>query len=96
MVFIITSGCSTQKNKMINRGYHTLSTKYNVLYNGKEAFEVGRTILEQAHDDNFFELLEVEPIALNGEKMEQSTLVPGFSRAEEKAVKAIQKAFNEY
>lgn len=91
MVFIITSGCSTQKNKMINRGYHTLSTKYNVLYNGKEAFEVGRTILEQAHDDNFFELLEVEPIALNGEKMEQSTLVPGFSRAEEKAVKAIQK-----
>ena len=22
MVFIITSGCSTQKNKMINRGYH--------------------------------------------------------------------------
>ena len=54
MVFIITSGCSTQKNKMINRGYHTLSTKYNVLYNGKEAFEVGRTYFEQAQWLTFF------------------------------------------
>ena len=47
--------------------------------------------MEQAHDDNFFELLEVEPIAINGERMDQTTVVPGFDRAEEKAVKAIQK-----
>ena len=84
-------GCSTQKNKMLNRGYHSLNTKYNVLFNGKEAFKVGKSILEQANDDNFFELLEVEPIAINGERMDQTTLVPGFDRAEEKAVKAIQK-----
>jgi hypothetical protein len=84
-------GCSTQKNKMLNRGYHALNTKYNVLFNGQEAFAVGQAILEQAHDDNFFELLEVEPIALNGERMDQTTVVPGFARAEEKAVKAIQK-----
>ena len=84
-------GCSTQKNKMLNRGYHTLNTKYNVLFNGNEAFEVGKAILEQAHDDNFFQLLEVEPITINGESFEQSTIVPGFTRAEEKAVKAIQK-----
>ena len=76
---------------MLNRGYHSLNTKYNVLFNGKEAFRVGQSILEQAHDDNFFKLLEVEPIALNGERMDQTTIVPGFGRAEEKAVKAIQK-----
>ena len=51
-------GCSTHKNKMLNRGYHSLNTKYNVLFNGKESFNVGQSILEQAHDDNFFELLE--------------------------------------
>ena len=84
-------GCSTQKNKILNRGYHSLNTKYNVLFNGKEAFKVGQSILEQANDDNFFELLEVEPIALNGERMDETTVVPGFDRAEEKAVKAIQK-----
>ena len=87
----IISSCSTQKNKMLNRGFHTLNTKYNVLFNGNEAFQVGKAILEQAHDDNFFEFLDVEPISINGEKIEQTTLVPGFARAEEKAVKAIQK-----
>lgn len=84
-------GCSTQKNKTLNRGYHSISTKYNVLFNGKEAFKVGQSILEQAHDDNFFNLLEVEPIAVNGEKVDHTSIVPGFDRAEEKAVKAIQK-----
>ena len=33
----------------------------------------------------------MEPIALNGEQMNQTTIVPGFGSAEEKAVKAIQK-----
>lgn len=90
-IMLILWGCSTQKNKMLNRGYHSLNTQYNVLFNGKEAFKVGQSILEQAHDDNFFEFLQVEPIALNGERMDQTTIVPGFGRAEEKAVKAIQK-----
>ncbi|MEK9604256.1 MAG: hypothetical protein VW127_07530 [Flavobacteriaceae bacterium] len=91
LILLSMWGCSTQKNKMLNRGYHSLNTKYNVLFNGKEAFKVGQSILEQAHDDNFFEFLEVEPIALNGERLDQTTIVPGFARAEEKAVKAIQK-----
>ena len=91
LAILLLWGCSTQKNKMLNRGYHSLNTKFNVLFNGKEAFKVGQSILEQAHDDNFFKLLEVEPIALNGERMDQTTIVPGFGRAEEKAVKAIQK-----
>ena len=90
-IMLMLWGCSTQKNKMLNRGYHSLNTQYNVLFNGKEAFKVGQSILEQANDDNFFEFLEVEPIALNGERMDQTTVVPGFDRAEEKAVKAIQK-----
>ena len=90
-IILMMWGCSTQKNKMLNRGYHSLNTQYNVLFNGKEAFKVGQSILEQAHDDNFFEFLQVEPIALNGERMDQTTIVPGFGRAEEKAVKAIQK-----
>jgi hypothetical protein len=88
---LLLFGCSSQKNKIFNRGYHSLNTKYNVLFNGKETFKVGKSILEETHDDNFFELLEVEPIALNGERMDQTTIIPGFGRAEEKAVKAIQK-----
>ena len=75
----------------MNRQYHRLTTAYNVLFNGEEAFAIGKSILDASVEDNFFELLEVEPIALSGENVNDATLVPGFDRAEEKAVKAIQK-----
>lgn len=83
--------CSTKKDTFINRQYHRLNTKYNVMFNGEEAFATGQTILAATVDDNFFELLEVEPILLSGESYDTNTVVPGFDRAEEKAVKAIQK-----
>jgi hypothetical protein len=83
--------CSTTKKGVFNRQYHALTTKYNVLFNGKEAFAVGDAILGQAFEENFYELLPVEPINLRGENFDETTIVPGFDRAEEKAVKAIQK-----
>ena len=61
------------------------------MFNGKEAFAIGESILAQAFEDNFYELLPVEPINLQGENFDETTIVPGFDRAEEKAVKAIQK-----
>ena len=45
----------------------------------------------QAYEDNFYDLLPVEPINLRGENIDESSIVPGFDRAEEKSVKAIQK-----
>ena len=91
IIGLFCSACSTSKDGFFRREYHTLTTKYNVLFNGKEAFEVGSQILKQAHEDNFFELLPVEPITLLGEDVNSPTIVPGFTRAEEKAVKSIQK-----
>ncbi|MBT6160657.1 MAG: hypothetical protein HOH81_03050 [Flavobacteriaceae bacterium] len=75
----------------MNREYHALNTRYNVLFNGKEAFAVGERILAEAHEDNFFEILPIEPISLQGENFDDTTIVPGFDRAEEKSVKAVQK-----
>ncbi|MGC6423045.1 MAG: hypothetical protein ACON47_00435 [Flavobacteriaceae bacterium] len=88
---VLLTACSTQKNRFVNRQYHRLTTAYNVLFNGEEAFNIGKSILDASVEDNFFELLEVEPISLSGENINATTLVPGFDRAEEKAVKAIQK-----
>lgn len=89
--FSLLWSCSTQKNRMLNRGYHELNSQYNVLFNGEEAFKIGLQILEETYEDNFYELLAIEPIMLRGEQAESSTIVPGFERAEEKAVKTIQK-----
>ena len=88
---VIILSCSTTKKGVLNREYHALTSKYNVIFNGKEAFSVGEKILLEAFEENFFEFIPVEPISLRGEDVDQTTIVPGFDRAEEKAVKAIQK-----
>ena len=51
----------------------------------------GEKIIFKAFEENFYDLLPVEPINLSGENFDDTTIVPGFDRAEEKAVKAIQK-----
>ena len=87
----ITLSCSTSKKGVLNREYHALTSKYNVIFNGKEAFSVGEEILLEAFEENFYDNIPVEPISLRGEDIDKTTIVPGFDRAEEKAIKAIQK-----
>ena len=91
IVTLFFNSCSTTKKGILNQEYHTLTTKFNVLFNGKEAFSIGEEILSDAFEENFYELLPVEPINLRGENIDETTIIPGFDRAEEKAVKAIQK-----
>ena len=87
----VVLACSTQKNNLVNREYHALNTKFNVLFNGKEALEIGKAVLYQNNRDNFLDVLPVEPITLQGEDEESNASIPSFTIAEEKAVKAIQK-----
>ena len=91
IITLFFNSCSTTKKGILNQEYHTLTTKFNVLFNGKEAFSIGEEILSDAFEENFYELLPVEPINLRGENIDETTIIPGFDRAEEKAVKAIQK-----
>jgi len=87
----VVFSCSTQNDKLLNRKYHTLNTKYNVLFNGKEALEVGESIIKATLEDDFYDILKIDPILLKGEEFDQTSIVPGFKQAEDKAVKAIQK-----
>ncbi len=95
LLFIVGSfvNCSTQRNNMVNRNLHKLSTKYNVVFNGKEALKKELEAKHANFHDNFFEVLPVERF-----KAEYEIFLPGqqqsnanLERAEEKAVKAIQK-----
>jgi len=84
--------CSTKKNSFTRRAYHSVTTEYNVLYNGQIAFEKGVEDLKVTYKDNFWDILPVE-------RMQEKTeaFLPGqtknanFDRAETKAIKAIQK-----
>ncbi|MGM5469188.1 tetratricopeptide repeat protein [Flavobacteriaceae bacterium LMO-SS05] len=89
---LFVASCSRKKDKFINRNFHALGTKYNVLYNGNIALEKGREAVDDAFTDNYWETLQVERMQVSDEVM-----LPGRSKnkdfevAEEKAIKAIQK-----
>ena len=90
MLFVAT-GCSRKKDKFINRSWHSLNTKYNILYNGGIALETGKTAINSTFIDNYWDILPVERLQptddiILGDKAQD----PNFGRAEEKAVKAIQ------
>lgn len=84
--------CSVKKDKFVNRNFHAVTTKYNVLYNGNLALDKGLVDLKTTYKDNFWDILPVERTSDADE-----AVLPGqiknkdFERAEEKAVKAIQK-----
>jgi tetratricopeptide (TPR) repeat protein len=89
---MLFNACSTKKDALINRKWHALNTKYNTLYNGNIAFEEGRNTLNDTYQDDYFEVLPVERLAVSGEiKLDSEDNNPNFLIAEEKATKAIQR-----
>ena len=92
---LILSGCSRKKDKFLNRGFHSMTTKYNYLYNGNNLLNQGKFEINENVFDNFWEILPTEKIQVKKEqtklkiKEEQSASL--FAQSEEKAVLAIQK-----
>ena len=85
-------GCSTQKNKTLNKRYHSTVSTFNVLFNGNESIKEGKESFLKSYQEDFWEILPVEPI----ESTDKIITVDGlenksFLKAEEKAAKAIQK-----
>ena len=68
-----------------------IPTMYNVLYNGNLALEEGKKELTEKRKDNYFEILEVEPEVSSQNYNLKGVGNPHFDRAEEKAIKAIQR-----
>ena len=96
IIFVLAVGCSTKKDAFLNRNFHSINTKYNVLYNGNEALRIGLQQLNSNYKDNYWERLPIEPLkvdelALPGMKSDMDSSPKEFEKAEEKAVKAVQR-----
>lgn len=84
--------CSVKKDKFINRNYHALTSEFNVLYHGDLALQEGVQGLVNNYNDNFWEILPIERLPKTVDQLTPNeTKNPSFERAEDKAVKAIQK-----
>ena len=98
--------CSTNKDTIVSRTLHSTAAKYNILYNGNLAFNKAKKEIDDAYEDDFNKVLPIEPLKIKekdvlalpkapGSKLSvessSKSNAQGFERAEEKAVKAIQK-----
>lgn len=93
---LFSVSCSTKKDAFLNRSFHSVNTKYNILYNGNEAFKNGLEQLNSSYEDNYWEILPIEPLeidelALPGFDKKDDNSPKDFEKSEEKAVKAVQK-----
>lgn len=98
-VFIVLYSCSTKKDTIINRNYHALTTKFNVLFNGKEAFKDGIKEINDGYKDDFFKQLPIEPIAFDEDKIvlpkySNKGIGAGFGDEEEKEAQKAETPFD--
>lgn len=84
---IVVYSCSTKKDTVINRNFHVLNTKFNVLFNGEQAFEKGIKNIETNYTDNFWRRLPIEPIKFDERdigKLRFGTPGSGFDKKDDK------------
>lgn len=92
IVGFIAVACSTGKDTFVNRNFHSVTTKYNVMYNGNLALEAGLQELAMT-PDNYWEVLPVERMQITEPVFGQDEVTKNanFVRAEDKATKAIEQ-----
>ena len=94
LVIILLAGCSRKKDKFLNKGFHSTTTKYNYLFNGNNLLNQGKNEINVSVLDNFWDVLPTEKSSLKQDtkfekkENENSNL---FAQSEEKAVLVIQK-----
>ena len=95
-LLLLLIGCSVRKDAFLNRGFHSVTAKYNILYNGQLAYDRGLQDLYDSYNDNYrerlpIERMEVSELAIPGVEISGGSSSGMFEKAEEKAVKAVQK-----
>lgn len=86
IIALILAGCSAEKNTGASRFYNSLISKYNIWFNGNEAYKAGVKKVTESHIDDYSDLLPVfEYSAAESARMASSDM----ERAIQKASKVI-------
>ena len=85
-IIVIVASCTTKKNTSGTRAYHNTTSRYNILFNGTEAYKKGMLNLQQAYKDDYTKLL---PIYLYHDINQISSISSDMDRAIKKAAKLV-------
>lgn len=80
--------CSTQKNTRASRFYHSFTTRYNIYYNGKVAFDDALDAQLRSYKENYSDRIHMYPIS--AQPKDKATPGGPFDRAIEKSNKGIK------
>jgi tetratricopeptide (TPR) repeat protein len=83
--YLIT-GCSVKKNTSLTRTFHAITTKYNILFNGNEAFKKGMKQVDQGYTEDYTRILSV--FKFSNDKVRQ-LCSSSMDRTSNKSSKAI-------
>lgn len=87
-VVALIAGCSTQKNTASSRWYHQLTTRYNVYFNGENAYQAAYNQQIAAHKEGY--ALRLVPDVVRNRKADNASTGGAFDKAVEKGRKAIR------
>lgn len=87
MALALLSACSTQKNTSGTRFYHSMTARFNTLYNGQVAFREGEEAQNTGHKEDYTRLL---PIFVSTNKTTANIGRSNFETAVAKSEKAIK------
>ncbi len=88
VVAAVLTCCAPTKNTPVTRGYHNLTSRYNVYYNGNEAYKSGMQSIYTAHNENFAIVL---PVFVYSDKEAALTSYSDMNRVIEKCGKCVRK-----
>lgn len=89
MIVIFTlflAGCSVEKNTGASRFYNSLVSRYNIWFNGNEAYKAGAKKVQSSHRDDYTTLL---PVFEYSSAESARAAAPDMERAIQKASKVI-------
>jgi len=88
LLILFFAGCSTQKNTLLNRNYHSITTKYNGYFNARESYRDGLRRLSNMHEDNYENVLSIFKY---GSEQQMGSISGNMDIAYQKASTAIRR-----
>ncbi|WP_165155834.1 cell envelope integrity protein TolA [Parabacteroides sp. ZJ-118] len=88
LTVLLLGSCGTKKNTKASRLYHAFTTRYNIYFNGKQAFDEALKNQQDGYKENYSERIHMYPISAQPKDKAE----PGgpFDRTIEKSNKAIK------
>ena len=63
LTVLLLWSCSTKKNTKASRFYHAFTTRYNIYFNGKQAFDEALKSQQDGYKENYSDRIYMYPIS---------------------------------